>query len=107
MAFASGPAPIPALERLKRHADDEVRRQVARALPWWSDHGSEPVVMLLLELMEDDDGDARDSATFGTGVLLDVDGPNIRAAFERRLGDPVRDVRLEDLRGLARRRHHG
>ena len=63
--------------------------------------------MLLLELMEDRDGDVRDSATFGAGVLLDVDGPTIRAAFERRLDDPVRVVRLEALRGLARRRHRG
>jgi hypothetical protein len=54
--------------------------------------------------MRDVDEDVRDWATFGLGVLGDLDSEEIRDALWQRISDPYRDVREESLVGLAKRK---
>jgi HEAT repeat protein len=58
----------------------------------------------LLALMQDVDEDVRDWATFGLGVLGDLDSQEIRDALWQRMSDPNRDVREESLVGLGKRK---
>jgi HEAT repeat protein len=46
----------------------------------------------------------RDWATFGLGVLGDLDSEEIRDALWQRMKDPNRDVREESLVGLGKRK---
>jgi HEAT repeat protein len=89
------------LRNLQSHPESEIRFNVACAL------GSFPNDLLsleaLLRLMEDDDEDVRDWATFGVGVLGDSDSPQIREAMFHALNDSNEDVREEALVGLAKR----
>jgi HEAT repeat protein len=62
------------------------------------------MVPALIDLMDDEDEDVRDWATFGLGVQLEADGPEIRDALARRITDPGNDTSGEALVGLARRK---
>jgi HEAT repeat protein len=55
-------------------------------------------------LAQDTDEHVRDWATFGLGVLGQVDSPEIREALVTRLSDTNLDVREEALVGLAKRK---
>ncbi|HEX9120636.1 MAG TPA: HEAT repeat domain-containing protein [Terriglobales bacterium] len=93
---------VPLVARYRSHPSDEVRFSVACAL------GSFPndalSVETLLALMQDSDEDVRDWATFGLGVLGDIDSAEIRDALAQRLGDSNEDVREEAMVGLSKRR---
>jgi HEAT repeat protein len=54
--------------------------------------------------MQDVDSDVRDWATFGLGVLGDLDSNEIRDALCQRMTDPDEDVREESLVGLSKRK---
>ncbi len=84
------------------HADVDVRFAVACALGNFANdaHAKDA----LLALMRDDDEDVRDWATFGLGVLGDLDSDEVRDALWQRISDPCPDVREESLVGLARRK---
>jgi HEAT repeat protein len=92
---------VPLLAAFRSHGSPEIRFTVACSL------GSYPndalSVANLLAMMEDADGKVRDWATFGLGVLGDVDSAQIRDALFRRLDDSNEDVREEALVGLAKR----
>lgn len=90
----------PDLIALKAHPDREVRQGVAFSL---NGATSPEAIRTLLELMEDPYELARDWATTAIGDLESGDGPEIRAALWRRIGDSDRIVRAEALNGLARR----
>lgn len=93
---------VPLVAHYSSHADARVRIAVAYACGCMPD---EPLAMdALLGLMEDEDADIRDWATFGLGTLSDLDSPRIREQLAAALNDPSEDVRLEALAGLARRR---
>jgi HEAT repeat protein len=93
---------IPLIAAYHLHPCAEIRFSVACAL------GSFPndalSVETLLTLMSDADEDVRDWATFGLGVLGDVDSTLVRDSLYRRLSDENEDVREEALVGLAKRR---
>jgi len=58
----------------------------------------------LLALMQDADDNVRDWATFGLGVLGDMDSQEIRDALCQRMSDPNRDVREESPVGSGKRK---
>lgn len=91
------PLAIPLIIRYQTHPSEKIRFQVACAL------GSFPndprSVRTQLVLMEDDDEDVRDWATFGLGNLSDSDSTDIRDALIHRLGDSDEDVREEAIAG--------
>jgi HEAT repeat protein len=97
-----------ALEQLLRHShhpDRDIRFAVAVALPACLAEGvMSSETAALLRLMEDQDEEVRDWATFGVGTLLEIDGPEIRDALVRRLSDPGADTSGEAVVGLARRK---
>ncbi|MGH2719681.1 MAG: HEAT repeat domain-containing protein, partial [Actinomycetota bacterium] len=89
------------------HPDERLRFAVACALPsCCSDDDTPPDIAVdaLLGLMEDDDEDVRDGATFGLGSQLDADSSVARDALVQRYGDANLDARDEAIVGLARRR---
>jgi HEAT repeat protein len=89
--------------KFSSHPASEIRYAVAVALGAMPDeHGI--VVSEQLQLMQDVDEDVRDWATFGLGVLSEVDTPVIRDALIQRLGDSHYDTRCEAMAGLAKRR---
>lgn len=106
------PDGVDLLLNLKSHPNEDIRFQVACALPGCiiEYHEQQQIVVdsrgipALIDLMDDRDDDVRDWATFGVGSLLEADSPQIREALLRRLTDPHRDTRAEALAGLARRR---
>ena len=87
----------------------EIRRSVAWALPSCAVRDEDgklvdqEALTALIVLMEDDDEDVRDWATFAVGQLFDDDTPEVRAALARRLSEPHEDTREEAICGLARR----
>jgi HEAT repeat protein len=87
--------------RFLQHPSSEIRFSVAFALGSFSNHM--PAVEALLQLMTDEEARVRDWATFGLGVLGDLDSPKIREALLLRITDPDRDTREEAISGLARR----
>jgi hypothetical protein len=107
LEYAGDPIGVPVLVRLADHPDSDVRFKVASALPCCVEYGAlvDPsIVDSLLRLMEDNDANVRDWATFGLGQQLEVDSPTIRDSFIRHLNDDHDDTRFEALLGLARRR---
>jgi len=95
------PRAILIIARFCSHPNSEIRFSVACAL------GSIPndplIVEELLVLMADPDEDVRDWATFGLGVLGNVDSPEIREALGQRLHDENEDVREEAMVSLGKR----
>lgn len=57
----------------------------------------------LLRLIRDPEDDVRDWATFALGVLSDADSEEIRDALAQLLDDSFFDVRVEAMKGLAKR----
>jgi HEAT repeat protein len=92
---------ISALLEMSRNPDSGVRKAVALGLA-----GCErpDAIQTLINLMEDDEGEVRDWATFGLGELCEADSPEIREALRKRTEDPYEDARQEAIWGLARRR---
>ena len=85
------------------HADTraEIRFSVAFALGCFPD---DPLsVSTLLTMTGDADGDVRDWATFGVGVLGNQDSVELRDHLYRRLNDPNSDANEEAVVGLAKR----
>jgi HEAT repeat protein len=95
------PLAVPLVIEHRFHPSADVRNAVAYALGCFA--GDPRTVDTLLALMQDVDEDVRDWATFGLGVLGDLDSEEIRDALYQRMTDPDRDVREESLVGLAKR----
>ena len=82
------------------HAAPRVRHSVAFCLGGRNDGLA---VKTLERLCRDEDAGVRDWATFGLGVLSNVDTPELRQTLVERLHDSDPNVRGEAMRGLARR----
>jgi HEAT repeat protein len=102
LGHIGNPLAIPLVVARSLHPDVDVRFAVACALGTFANdvHAKDA----LLVLMRDADEDVRDWATFGLGVLGDLDSHEIRDALLQRINDPCRDVREESLVGLAKRK---
>jgi hypothetical protein len=88
--------------RHSHHPHRDIRFAFAVALPACLAEGvSSSATAALLSLMEDQDEEVRDLATFGVGSLLEIDGPEIPDALVRRLADPGADTSGEAMVGLA------
>jgi HEAT repeat protein len=95
---------LPSVLRQVRHPSDDVRYQVAVALPAVAgDPPAAEAVSALILLSADGDPEVRDWATFGLGSQLDVDDEPVRDALAARLTDEEGDTAGEALLGLARR----
>lgn len=104
LGHIGNPLAIPFLIAHHLHSNVDVRFAVACAL---GSFANDPQAAdSLLALMQDVDEDVRDWATFGLGVLGDLDSQEIRDALWLRISDPHRDVREESLVGLAKRKDH-
>jgi hypothetical protein len=109
LGFTRDPMALPTLIRLSSHLKSNVRYKVACAIPncWSRENSNQPfegmAVATLMSLMNDDDVDVRDLATFGLARLMEVDSWGIRDAFVQRLNDQDSETRLEAICGLARR----
>lgn len=110
LAHLGGDVAVSALIAIRRCADAGVSWAVAFGMA-----GSQrpDAIRTLIELMEDDDDEVRDWATFGLGSAYVEDGPGrlgtldsteIREALRKRLNDSNLDVRDEAIWGLARRK---
>jgi HEAT repeat protein len=104
------PCVLPALCRAAAEASAEIRYAVAWALGgtfgdgWTSAEARRhrpEVIRTLLRLMDDEDEDVRDWATFGIH-LGEHDTPEVRARLWQALDDPFSNVRAEAALGLAR-----
>jgi HEAT repeat protein len=92
---------LPLLTEHHLNPSSKVRLAVAFALGNFAN--DERSVGALLALMQDDDDDVRDWATFGLGVQAKLDSQEIRDGLASRLTDTDRNVRGEALYGLAKR----
>jgi HEAT repeat protein len=109
LAHLKGDTAVSALIEVRRSADPCVRWAVAYGVA-----GSErpEAIRTLMDLMEDDDDEVRNWATFGlasayvegSGRLGTMDSTDIRTALRKRMNDPFREVRNEAVWGLAVRR---
>lgn len=87
---------------LHNHPDEEVRKELAIALPALIDYQPrKEVVEVLVQLSTDIYDDVRDWACFGLGQLT-ADSPDVRSALYARLSDAHVDTRHEALVALAR-----
>ncbi|MFJ7960675.1 HEAT repeat domain-containing protein [Streptomyces sp. NPDC096319] len=85
--------------------DPEARAEVASELPAaLSGRADDPVLAALMRLTSDEEARVREQATFALGQLAEVDGPDVRAALWRRVGDEDTETHEEAVRGLAVRR---
>lgn len=92
---------LPIFYKFVSHEDAVLRHAVAFALGCLVDNpASHPGLMLL---MNDEDDDVRDWATFSLGVWGDQDSGQICDALTQRLGDSSENVRMEAIVGLAKR----
>ncbi|MFJ5881730.1 HEAT repeat domain-containing protein [Kitasatospora cineracea] len=104
LAAAQDGRALPVLLELAGHPAAQVRRAVARALPFVGEPApGSPRVRALLALSRDGDRDVRDAAVFGLGTLDEAYGPAVRAALRERLDDADEQVAEEAVRGLAHR----
>lgn len=101
LGHIGNPLAVPLLIEHRLHPKADVRFAVACALGNFVDDSR--AVETLLALMQDVDEDVRDWATFGLGVLGDLDSGDIRDALWRGMNDSNRDVREEALVGLGKR----
>lgn len=102
LGHIGNPLAVPLIIEHRLHPCADVRLAVACAL---GSFANDPrAVDALLALMQDVDDDVRDWATFGLGVLGDLDSDEIRDALCQRMTDLNRDVREESLVGLGKRK---
>jgi HEAT repeat protein len=102
LGHIGNPLAVPLVVEHRNHPSADVRPAVAFALGTFAD---DPRALdTLLALMRDADDDVRDWATFGLGVLGDVDSQEIRDPLCERMSDPNRDVREESIIGLGKRK---
>jgi hypothetical protein len=111
LAHLQGDSATSALIGVRKCADAQVRWAVSVGVA-----GSErqDAISTLLELMEDEDDDVRNWATFGLGTAGSEDGPpvrlgtldstTVRDALRRRTTDRSAEVRNEAVWGLVRRK---
>jgi HEAT repeat protein len=102
LGHIDNPAAIPLIIHHQSHPDSNVRFSVACALGSFPNDPRSAECLLLL--MKDEDEEVRDWATFGLGVLGDMDSVEIRNALFERLSDSNEDVREEAMAGLGKRR---
>jgi len=102
LGHIGNPLAVPLVVHHRIHANTDVRFAVACALGNFANDLS--AADGLLALMQDEDEDVRDWATFGLGVLGDLDSKEIRDALCQRMTDPDEDVREESLVGLGKRK---
>jgi len=102
LGHIGNPLAVPLVIEHRLHPSADVRFAVACALGNFANDSRS--VDALLELMRDVDEDVRDWATFGLGVLGDLDSVEIRDALCQRMTDPDRNVREESLAGLSKRK---
>lgn len=95
------PSAIPAIYAYHAHPSADVRYAVAFALGCFPNEAK--AIEGLIKLTADVDGEVRDWATFGVGVLGDADSVQIRDALVARLSDVNQDAREEALVALAKR----
>lgn len=90
------------LASLAEHDDPRVRLAVAQALDALGDSSPAPVAALIL-LSRDAVDEVRSWATFALAADGLSDAPGAPEALAAKLGDPADEVRVEAVRGLARR----
>src|SRR5437016_4230792 len=100
---------VDALIGLKNHVDPGIRQAVACCIPLRRHSQAVPI---LIALMEDEEPEVRDWATFSLaagdfgidGVFRYSDSREIRSALHKRLSDAYEDARREAIWGLATRK---
>lgn len=102
LGHIGNPLAIPLIVAYTGDPDVDVRFAVACALGSFANDAHSKDALLIL--MRDADEEVRDWATFGLGVLGDLDSDEIRDALLQRLSDPCVDVREESLVALAQRK---
>jgi HEAT repeat protein len=102
LGHIGNPLAIPLVAKHHLDSDVDVRFAVACALGSFANNAEARDT--LLALMRDADEEVRDWATFGLGVLGDLDSDEIRDALWQGLEDSSVDVREESLVGLAKRK---
>jgi HEAT repeat protein len=102
LGHLDNPAGIPLIIYYQSHLRPDTRFRVACALGSFPNDSRS--AECLLRLMGDPDEDVRDWATFGLGVLGDLDSADIRDALLLRLSDSNKDVRDEAMAALGKRR---
>jgi HEAT repeat protein len=102
LGHLDNPAGIPLILQYRSHPDSEIRFSVACALGSFPNDARSAECLLVL--MTDEDEEVRDWATFGLGVLGELDSTEIRDALFQRLSDTNEDVRQEAMAGLGKRR---
>lgn len=102
LGHIDNPGSVPLIARWATHPNCDVRFAVAWAL---GSFANDPLsIQKLIVLMQDDDDDVRDWATFSLGVQGVTDTPDIREALMKRIDDPFEDVRMEAFIGLGKRK---
>ena len=101
IARLGDPSAAPAIARLTRHRDGEVRLVVAQALAAIGD-GSAATVAALIELSNDMAEEVRSWATYALGAESLASTSGVREALQARLDDDSDDVRSEALRAMTR-----
>lgn len=101
LAHLGGDEAVTTLLLMKTNTDSGVRHAVAVGM-----HGvADPrAIQTLIELMEDDDEEVRDWATFAISGFPPEDSPEIRTALRKRLQDSYEEARSEAVWGLAVRK---
>jgi HEAT repeat protein len=102
LGHLDNPAGIPLIIQYKSHPHSSVRFSVACALGSFPNDSRSAGCLLLL--LEDADEEVRDWATFGLGVLGDLDSSDIRDALLQRLSNSNEDVGNEAIAALGKRR---
>jgi HEAT repeat protein len=92
---------VPMIMEHRFHTSVDVRLAVACALGNFAN--DKRAADVLVALMQDSDEDVRDWATFGLGVLGELDSAEIRDALWQRMDDANGNVREESLAGLSKR----
>lgn len=93
---------VPLIARFRSHPDSDVRFSVAWAMGSFANNAIGVETLLLL--VNDTEGDVRDWAAFGLGVLGDEDSPDIRDALMKCFNEENEDIREEGLVGLCKRK---
>jgi HEAT repeat protein len=102
LGHIGNPASVPLIIKWGRHQHGDVRHAVAFALGSFPDDLQS--VQELIALMQDNDPNVRDWATFGLGVLGETDTPEIREALMQRTSDTFENARMEAFEGLGKRK---